>query len=344
MSSASRSLPDTVKIIVMGQCHFRSEIFSNQPSSFNHAVSAKDIIAKVFLCQYLLQYWDDTYDPTTSGTYCKQTVVDGKVVLVDVLNLSLGICSRKDEFGPVIHQYAKSSDGFIFLYDVTSREGLSCILEIHEAFLRHTRSASTFDCCLGPPLPLYVQSTKRLYQLESSKTLKQFTCFPRLPHELQLAVLRAALVSSDPVVLPTPHINGININILKVCKLFHEEGTRIFWKENIFTFWKPFCIVAETAFVTPAKSRAVTTEEGQELAYRLGCNFVELSSKSYGDVENVFTGLIRKHRSRIAEVSRPSGYMPRGQNLVRIAHVRALIRAIRSLVRTFKQRTSRIFT
>ncbi|ODH41726.1 hypothetical protein ACO22_01304 [Paracoccidioides brasiliensis] len=177
------------------------------------------------------------------------------------------------------------------------------------------------NCCLGPPLPLYVKSTKRLHRLEGSKSLKQFTCFPRLPHELQLAVLRAALVSSDPVVLPTPHINGININILK-----------------------PFCIVAEIAFVTPAKPRAVTTEEGQELARRLGCNFVELTSKTYNDVENVFTGLIRKHRSRVAGISRSSGYMPRGQNLAPIAHVRALIGVIRSLARTLKQRTFRIFT
>ncbi|EGE85052.2 hypothetical protein BDDG_07997 [Blastomyces dermatitidis ATCC 18188] len=67
----------------------------------------------------------------------------------------------------------------------------------------------------------------------------------------------------DPVPLTMAHVAGINLDILKVCRLFYEEGSKIFWNENTFLPPKPLTLVAELGWVTPSKPRVVSTEEGQ---------------------------------------------------------------------------------
>ncbi|OAX78721.1 hypothetical protein ACJ72_06966 [Emergomyces africanus] len=97
-------------------------------------------------------------------------------------------------------------------------------------------------------------------------------------------------------------------------------------------------VVADTAWVAPDRPRAVTTEEGREFARRLGCKYVELSSKDNEPVVAVVTDLIREHRAGTRQIASP------------IAHGRAQPtyrdspkKSVRSLARFLKRRASRIF-
>ncbi|KKZ67751.1 hypothetical protein EMCG_06618 [[Emmonsia] crescens] len=240
--------------------------------------------------------------------------------------------------------FFNNTDALILTFDVTMREELDLIVQTHADFLRFLRNGSTPQSCLF--------AVNRFHNhLSSLRTSQTFTCFPRLPQELQLAVLRAALTSPDPVALDTPHVSGINLNILKVCKLFHEEGTKIFWKENTFMTMKLIIVVADTSWVTPNKPRAVTTEEGQEFARRLGCNYVELSSKVNEPVMGVMSDLVREHKNWTLAAAINSGSAPQvqstnpiAQGMKRWANRRSPKEVIRSLAGSFKRRASRIFT
>ncbi|PGH34031.1 hypothetical protein GX50_03178 [[Emmonsia] crescens] len=251
----------------------------------------------------------------------------------------------------MLNLFFNDTDALILTFDVTMREELDLILQTHAAFLRFLRNRSTPQSRLFAVSRFHNHLSEELSQKISLRASQKFTCFPRLPQELQLAVLRAALTSPDPVVLHTPHVSGINLNILKVCKLFHEEGTKIFWKENTFMTMKPITVVADTAWVTPNKPRAVTTEEGQEFARRLGCNYVELSSKVNEPVMGVVSYLVREHKNWTMAAAINSGSAPQvqssdpiAQGMKRWAHRRGPKEVIRSLVRSFKRRASRIFT
>ncbi|KAL3486293.1 hypothetical protein BJX62DRAFT_242148 [Aspergillus germanicus] len=132
-----------------------------------------------------------------------------------------------------------------------------------------------------------VQSTKESWP-------SRFTCFPRLPMELQLAILRACLTSPTPVIEGKPYLAGINIAVLRVNKFFHEEGTKIYRTENQFIASRPMYLVADTTWVgIDGRSSAVPLKEGRELAQWCGCTFLEASSRKYEEVQVVVEGLVR---------------------------------------------------
>ncbi|OJD17624.1 hypothetical protein AJ78_02274 [Emergomyces pasteurianus Ep9510] len=289
-----------------------------------------------FCSQFFHNVWIDTLDPPFCDGFRKQMVVDEKVVLVEILEFTYG-----DETHAMANLFFNDTDVLILTFDVTLREQLDLLVKTHAAFLRFMDTKPAPQYCLFPE-----HHTEELSRNASLRIPQTFTCFPRLPQELQLAVLREALTCPYPVALPMAHISGINLNILKACKLFYEEGSKFFWQENTFIPVKPMTVVADTARVTPVKPRAVTTEEGREFARRLGCKYAELSSKDNEPVVAVVSDLIREHR---AAVDKPDSAL-QGQ----IANLTARAREERdyrhspkerifSLARGFKRRASRIF-
>ncbi|KLJ07864.1 hypothetical protein EMPG_16646 [Blastomyces silverae] len=288
--------------------------------------------------------WLETYDPYYGEDFRKQMAVDDKAVVIEILEYYYG-----DEHNRLVHHFFRETHALILTLDVTSREQLDLIQQTHAAFLSFMRRYGSTPCVF-PSWPIYKASSK-----DEATQPQTFTCFPRLPQELQIAVLREALTCPDPVPLPMPHVAGINLNILKACKLFYEEGSRIFWKENTFLPLKPMTLVAETGWVTPSKPRAVTTEEGQKLARRLGCKYVELSSRYNEPVVDVVADLVREHRAVVAAApdefdgaSEARGIINLTPNYrvglwLRMSNRRHSREALRSLVRSFKRRASRIF-
>ncbi|KAL4863640.1 hypothetical protein BDV12DRAFT_177261 [Aspergillus spectabilis] len=171
-------------------------------------------------------------------------------------------------------------------------------------------------------------------KLSSKKQNDTFTCFPRLPAELQLAVLRVCVTSSRPIVDKKPHLSGNNMNVLQACRLFHDEGSKMFWNENIFVAHQPIYLVGDLTWATP-ETRVIPSAQGQALADRFGCTFVESSSRSYEEVKTVVLGLLGKCIAGYEHAVEPT---PR-QSAHRLER-----HSISSIARNVKQRMSRLFS
>ncbi|PGH06281.1 hypothetical protein GX51_02478 [Blastomyces parvus] len=292
--------------------------------------------------------WFEEYDPFGDDDYRKSMVVDDKEVLVEILEYHYG-----EPYHPLLPQLFDDTNVFIFILDVTAKEEFESFQKTHAIFLGLMRSnESTPQRSVFPSGPTHKTSSKyKTTQKVNPQIPQTFTCFPRLPKELQLAVLRAALTSPDPIPIAMPNITGINLNILKACKFFYEEGSKIFWKENTFSPMKPMTLVAETGFVSPTNPRVVTTEEGQKIARSFGCKYVELSSRQHEPVEGVVIDLIRDYRALVAATSDESESASQAQNITnrvprpwrRMFNGRNSKEGFRSLGRSFRQRASRIF-
>ncbi|KAL3485115.1 hypothetical protein BJX62DRAFT_243299 [Aspergillus germanicus] len=112
--------------------------------------------------------------------------------------------------------------------------------------------------------------------------------------ELQLAILRACLTSTNPVIEDAPHLAGINIAVLRVNRFFHLEGTRIYQTQNHFLPRRPIYLVGDISWVgIKGRSRVVSADEGIDLADRHGCLHFESSSRKLEPVQWILDGLVR---------------------------------------------------
>lgn len=254
--------------------------------------------------------------------------------------------------------------GFLLLYDVDSRESFkiieskleklaeligskglpppdrlpggdddstSCtavIAAVNQPLYRHTgrvcaRGDQNHSCSSK-----YISSPRQRQQRTDT-----FTCFPHLPAELKLAILRACVTSSRPIFNRRPANSGINIKVLEVCRFFYEVGTRIFWAENRFESTLPVYLVADSTWPVPGRQRIDATE-GRALAERFGCKFFEHSSQSHDQVETLVIAMVRECMERGVDLPTvPSQSVVQGQQRC----------SIRSLTRSLTQRVSRVF-
>ncbi|KAL2862600.1 uncharacterized protein BJX67DRAFT_366134 [Aspergillus lucknowensis] len=283
--------------------------------------------AEALMIQYAHNSWlcPSLYEPHIHmfDTYRKQVVIDDKCALIEIDVDPL--CARDESpFQDMRHR--ERFDAYIFMYDVTSRE----------SFARIKRTLETAAKTLMTPSPEYARAEAKAIanrkaqnaamrkefgvrdpeprhrkwdQLRSlqerlsatwrgKKRREGFTYFPQLPIELKLQILRACLTSCKPIDLYKPHKAGININVLRACKLFHEEGTKIFWTENSFLPRQSLFIVADFSFVTELAQPLIHQNEVRALVGRFDCEFYESSSKNNGDVVKVFTGVVRRCRAK----------------------------------------------
>ncbi|KAK2798692.1 hypothetical protein FQN51_007554 [Onygenales sp. PD_10] len=220
----------------------------------------------------------------------------------------------------MLTQVISDCQGIILVYDVTSRSEFDGILhdyryivDIWKQNILPEQEAHKIK------VPMIVSSLSQSSLV--SKNNHTFTPFSRLPQELKLLILRKCLVSPYPVAALDPQLSGINVNILFSCKLFCTEGLKMFREQNTFTtYGQRIAIVANTAWLTtatsktntntntiPTRPRAVTEAEGQALADRLGCNFVELSSRTeHEKVQEVFMDLAVEYVVRTVCEKSPS--------------------------------------
>ena len=66
--------------------------------------------------QLVSHHFVDFYDPTIEDSYRKQTVIDNETVLLDILDTA-----GQDEYSAMRDQYMRTGQGFILVFDVTSR-------------------------------------------------------------------------------------------------------------------------------------------------------------------------------------------------------------------------------
>ena len=199
-------------------------------------------------------------------------------------------------------------DGFIIVYDplwsfsLDEADGLlSAVvgaswgprlveLEIIRRLVRRSKKTSSSSLALP----------KR--ERRGGKKYSRFKYFPRLPYDLQLAVLRACLVSPDPIIDQKPHLNGINTNLLLVNKFCYREGRRIYKTQNRFLPLPPICLVADTSTRGFRRVEGDSGEDyvhkGRELAERLGVEFFDIPCESRSDVDRVVMGVVREFVAR----------------------------------------------
>ena len=254
--------------------------------------------------------------------------------------------------------------GFLLLYDVDSRESLkiienkleklaeligskglppsdrlpggddntaSCtavIAAVNQTLHRHTRRICAREDQDHHRSSEYISSLRQRQQRTDT-----FTCFPHLPAELKLAILRACVTSSRPIFNRRPTNSGINMKVLEVCRFFHEEGTRMFWAENRFESTLPVYLVADSTWHVPGRQR-IDAAEGRALAERFGCKFFEHSSQSHDQVEFLVMAIVRECIERGVDLPMvPRQSAVHGQQRS----------SIRSLTRSLTQRASRVF-
>ena len=66
--------------------------------------------------QLVSHHFVDFYDPTIEDSYRKQTVIDNETVQLDILDTA-----GQDEYSAMRDQYMRTGQGFILVFDVTSR-------------------------------------------------------------------------------------------------------------------------------------------------------------------------------------------------------------------------------
>jgi GTPase KRas protein len=64
----------------------------------------------------------EAYDPTIEDSYRRNVAVQGETVLLEILDTA-----GQEEFSPLRDQWIRESEGFLLIYDVTSRASLDCL-------------------------------------------------------------------------------------------------------------------------------------------------------------------------------------------------------------------------
>ncbi|KAK2744108.1 hypothetical protein FQN55_006976 [Onygenales sp. PD_40] len=314
-----------------------------------------------YIVASIYNYFPDTLDPTLELNYRKQIHTGNKHAIVELLDISMMDLSD-NFFRAMWHQMLLTGDVYILLYDVTCRQDFDAMPTAHAdiAPVYTSKLASPLKQVPGKlPLkgdPSYISHPQRQtentpIQPPEGKTGNTFTCFPRLPQELQLAILQSCLTSPRPVVYHDPYSSGINVAVLWVCKLFYNEGRKIFREQNIFVSSQPIYLVADSSLVTANRPQVITSAEGQNLADDLSMRFIELSTRDLDSVNALMDEVFRGYYYRPRPTVTASPYLTREQrsksspdDLVNaVGQWRNGKRRLGSLGRSLRQRISQLF-
>eukprot|EP00824_Muranothrix_gubernata_P025562 TRINITY_DN8316_c0_g4_i1.p1 TRINITY_DN8316_c0_g4~~TRINITY_DN8316_c0_g4_i1.p1 ORF type:complete len:271 (+),score=62.45 TRINITY_DN8316_c0_g4_i1:281-1093(+) len=87
----------------------------------------------------------DYYDPTIEDEHRHQTEVDGRVLMVDILDTA-----GQEEFYTLRPQWMKGKDGYLFVFSLTSRHSLENLQEFYTQLLQLHHAQSMTDA--HPPI------------------------------------------------------------------------------------------------------------------------------------------------------------------------------------------------
>jgi len=80
---------------------------------------------------YIANRFVQDYDPTLEDSYRKQITVDGVECVLDIIDTA-----GQDDFMAIRESYYKEGDGFLCVYDITSRTTFNDVEDFHDAILR----------------------------------------------------------------------------------------------------------------------------------------------------------------------------------------------------------------
>ena len=81
--------------------------------------------------QLVHSHFVDEYDPTIEDSYRKQAVIDGKVVIMDILDTA-----GQEEYSAMREQYMRTGEGFLLVYSVTSRTSFEELMTFYQQIQR----------------------------------------------------------------------------------------------------------------------------------------------------------------------------------------------------------------
>ncbi|OJI99712.1 hypothetical protein ASPVEDRAFT_81307 [Aspergillus versicolor CBS 583.65] len=273
-------IPNAVNIAILGGCESTVTFLH----TFNH--------------ERMSRRAHNTIIPSTQSYHLRPCTLDEDEVMVVTREFE----TERLENPHLLHCFGTGTeppDGFIIVYDPT----WSFSLDEAEGLL-----AAVVGATWGPRL-VELEIIRR--RLESSpspspsssgsgrlwKRSSKFKYFPRLPYDLQLAVLRACLVSPEAIIDQKPHLNGINVNLLLVNKFCYREGGKIYRSENRFLPLPPICLVADSStgiLGSGGDSGDHLVDKGRQLAEKFGVGFVTISCESKTSVDGVVMGIVRR--------------------------------------------------
>eukprot|EP01156_Anaeramoeba_ignava_P021128 Anaeramoba_ignava/c18238_g2_i2.p1 GENE.c18238_g2_i2~~c18238_g2_i2.p1 ORF type:complete len:197 (+),score=54.09 c18238_g2_i2:76-666(+) len=81
--------------------------------------------------RYLQNKFITDYDPTIEENYRKMVIVDGKPMLLEILDTA-----GQDEYRSIRDKYFRSGDGFLIVYSITSPQSFTEASSFHESLIR----------------------------------------------------------------------------------------------------------------------------------------------------------------------------------------------------------------
>jgi hypothetical protein len=242
-------------------------------------------------------------------------MVDGKAIVVQlqsILNLMRGPLSPAD-------RSLCESSAVIFMYDSDSRYNFGTVKSACNQILG--RGGSRFPVTVRAPAGSTYTTTMpaiHRFRRKVAKWRKSPAASPRLPLQVQLAILRECLVSKTPIMDHRPHRQGISLQTLQVCRSWYHEGKKIFWSENMFAISNSVRVVA---MLTKAAENPLhpTPVQGQQLAKEYGGEYCDFYKYAVNETEGcavILAELIREHRARevfrsVCQPDRPKPAMER---------------------------------
>ncbi|KZT29643.1 24 kDa ras-like protein [Neolentinus lepideus HHB14362 ss-1] len=81
--------------------------------------------------RFIQNHFLEDYDPTIEDWYRKQCVVDDEIALLDILDTA-----GQEDYIAMRGQYMRSSEGFLLVYSITSRQSFEQIIPLYQELLR----------------------------------------------------------------------------------------------------------------------------------------------------------------------------------------------------------------
>ncbi|KAI5246192.1 ras-related protein RSR1 [Aureobasidium subglaciale] len=98
--------------------------------TFSTSQTERDAIGNTtlsFLAQFVQGVWIERYDPTIEDSYRKQIDVDGRQVILEILDTA-----GTEQFTAMRELYMKSGQGFLLVFSITSSSSLKELSELRE--------------------------------------------------------------------------------------------------------------------------------------------------------------------------------------------------------------------
>lgn len=102
-----------------------------------------------FIFQYMENVFVESYDPTLEDSYRKETQIDGKSVILDIMDTA-----GQEELFSLRDQYIRTSDGFIIVYSIENKQTFGVVGDFITRILR-TRNTDP-----QPGLPIILVGNK----------------------------------------------------------------------------------------------------------------------------------------------------------------------------------------